>query len=32
VAPADVPALLMEPPIRDRVVRALAVGQPPHLG
>ena len=32
VAPADVPALVMEPPIRDRVVRALAVGRPPHLG
>jgi len=32
VAPADVPALVMEPPIRDRVVRALAAGQPPHLG
>jgi 8-oxo-dGTP diphosphatase len=32
VAPADITALVMEPPIRDRVTRALAVAQAPHLG
>jgi 8-oxo-dGTP diphosphatase len=32
VAPADVPALSMESPIRDWVARALAVGEPVHLG
>ena len=32
VAPADVPALSMELPIRNWVARALAVGQPPYLG
>jgi 8-oxo-dGTP diphosphatase len=32
VAPADIPGLPMEPPIRIWVEQALAVEEPPHLG
>jgi 8-oxo-dGTP diphosphatase len=32
VAPADLPELPMEPPVRDWVARAVAIGEPFHLG
>jgi len=32
VAPAELPRLPMEPPVRDWVARAVAVGEPFHLG
>jgi 8-oxo-dGTP diphosphatase len=32
VAPTDLPGLPMEQPVRSWVARALAVGEPPHLG